>query len=77
MKIYCITENNDLYIGLKLAGCDGITIKENVDIEEKIDEIIQNKEIGILVVSKTIYEENSEKIDYIRLNKKTPLITII
>ena len=77
MKIYCITENNDLYIGLKLAGCDGITVKENDDIEEKIDEIIQNKEIGILVVSKTIYEENSEKIDYIRLNKKTPLITII
>lgn len=77
MKIYCITENNDLYIGLKLAGCDGITVKENDDIEEKIDEIIQNKEIGILVVSKTIYEEYSEKIDYIRLNKKTPLITII
>ncbi len=77
MKIYCITENNDLYIGLKLAGCDGITVKENDDIEEKIDEIIQNKEIGILVVSKPIYEEYSEKIDYIRLNKKTPLITII
>ena len=77
MKIYCITENNDLYIGLKLAGCDGITVKENDDIEEKIDEIIQNKEIVILVVSKPIYEEYSEKIDYIRLNKKTPLITII
>ena len=77
MKIYCITENNDLYIGLKLAGCDGITVKENDDIEEKIDEIIQNKEIGILVVGKPIYEEYSEKIDYIRLNKKTPLITII
>ena len=77
MKIYCVTENNDLYIGLKLAGCEGITVKENDDIEEKIDEIIQKKEIGILVVSKTIYEEYSEKIDYIRLNKKTPLITII
>lgn len=77
MKIYCITDNTDLEIGLKLAGCDGITFKEDENIEEKIDEILKNKEIGILVISKKIYEKAVEKIDDIRLNKKVPLITII
>lgn len=77
MKIYCLTENNDLEVGLKLAGCDGTTLQENDNIEEKIDEVVKNKEIGILVVSKEIYSKAKEKIDDIRINKKLPLITII
>ena len=77
MKIYCITENNDLEVGLKLAGCDGITLQENDNKEEKIDEVVKNKEIGILVVSNEIYKKSKEKIDDIRINKKLPLITII
>ena len=77
MKIYCITENNDLEVGLKLAGCDGIALQENDNIEEKIDEVVKNKEIGILVVSKDIYNKAKEKIDDIRTDKKLPLITII
>ena len=77
MKIYCITENNDLEVGLKLAGGEGITLQEDDNIEEKIDEVVKNKEIGILVVSKEIYKKSKEKIDDIRINKKLPLITII
>lgn len=77
MKIYCITENNDLEVGLKLAGCDGITLQEEDNIEEKIDEVVKNKEIGILVISKNIYNQAKEKVDEIRVNKKLPLITII
>ena len=77
MKIYCITENNDLEVGLKLAGCEGITLHENDNLEEKIDEVVKNKEIGILVVSKGIYNKAKEKIDDIRINRKMPLITII
>ena len=77
MKIYCITENNDLEIGLKLAGCEGITLQENDHIEEKIDEVLRTSEIGIHVISKEIYNKAKEKIDDIRINKKLPLITII
>ena len=77
MKIYCITENNDLEIGLKLAGCEGITLQENDNVEEKIDEVVKTNEIGILVVSKEIYNKAKEKIDGIITNKKLPLVTII
>ncbi len=77
MKIYCITENNDLEIGLKLAGCEGITLQDNDNVEEKIDEVVKTNEIGILVVSKEIYNKAKEKIDGIITNKKLPLVTII
>ena len=59
MKIYCITENPDIEIGLKLAGCQGITIKENDSIEDKIKQVIENKEIGILVIR--VYMKKKQK----------------
>ena len=77
MKIYCITENSDLEVGLKLAGCEGITIQQDDNIEEKIEKVLQNKNIGILVIGKGIYEKAQDMINNIKLNKKFPLITII
>ena len=52
-------------------------MQENDHIEEKIDEVVRTSEIGILVISKEIYNKAKEKIDDIRINKKLPLITII
>lgn len=77
MKIYCITDNNELEVGLKLAGCDGITLTDETEILKKIEEVLKNKEIGILAVSKNIYNMAKEQIDNIRLNKRLPLVTVI
>lgn len=77
MKIYCITDNQELEVGLKLAGCEAITLKEKIEIEKRINEITKNENIGILVISKGIYSELKEKIDQIRISHKLPLITII
>lgn len=77
MKIYCITDNQELEVGLKLAGCEAITLKEKTEIEKRINEITKNENIGILVISKSIYTELKEKIDKIRISHKLPLITII
>ena len=77
MKIFCITDNQELEVGLKLAGCEAITLKEKIEIEKRINEITKNENIGILVISKSIYTELKEKIDKIRISHKLPLITII
>lgn len=77
MKIFCLADSQELEIGFKLAGCEAATLEDNKEIEEKIDEIIKNENIGIFVISKNVYNKSKEKIDNIRLNKKLPLITII
>lgn len=77
MKVYCITDNVDTEVGLKLAGCEGITLQNEDEINNKIDEVSTNLEIGVLVITKKIYEQSKDKVDYIRLNKRLPLVTII
>ena len=76
MKIYFLTQNQELEIGLKLAGCDGLLVDKN-NVDKSIDEVLKNEDIGILVISKYLYDAVKEKVDNIRLNKKLPLITII
>ena len=76
MKIYFLTQNQELEIGLKLAGCDGLLVDE-INILAKIDEAIEKEDIGILLISKNLYEQAKEKIENIRANQKLPLITII
>lgn len=77
MKIFCITDDQELEVGLKLAGCEAITLKENSEIEKKIDEVLKNANIGILVLNKSIYTRLKERIDKIRITTKLPLITVI
>lgn len=77
MKIFCLTDDQELEVGLKLAGCDAISLKETKEIEEKIDEIIKNPNIGILVINQGIYNKLKDQIDKIREINKLPLIAII
>ena len=77
MKMYCIADTSEFEVGFKLAGCDGICLNDPKSIEKKIDEITENKDIGVLVLSKKVYEMSKQKIDFIRLNKKLPLVAII
>ena len=77
MKIFFLFFDQELEVGLKLAGCDAISLKETNEIEEKIDEIIKNPNIGILVINQGIYNKLKDQIDKIREINKLPLIAII
>lgn len=76
MKIYCLTQNQELEIGLKLAGCEALCV-DNKNVKQKFDEILKKEDLGILLLSKELYGETKEKIEEIRAKQKIPLITII
>lgn len=77
MKSYVISENRDSYLGMRLAGIDGIYIKSKAEIENAFTEALKNKDIGIIFLT----EKASLMIEELVLEAKreqfTPLITII
>ena len=77
MRIYCIADNQETEVGLKLAGCDGVTLNDETQILNKIDEVIEDESVGVLLITNNIYNLAKKQIDGIRLNKKIPLIAII
>lgn len=77
MKIFCISDSIDIAVGLRLSGINSITLNEKQEIINKIQEITNQKDIGILVVTKNIYKIAKDEIEEIKLNKNLPLIVQI
>ena len=77
MKLYCISDDVDTAVGLKLTGIKSVILKNKEEIELEIEKVVKDKEIGILIVTEKIYNLANEKLDYIKNNKNLPLIVKI
>ena len=77
MKLYCISDDVDTAVGLKLTGIKSVILKNKEEIELEIEKVVKDKEIGILIVTEKIYNLAKEKLDYIKNNKNLPLIVKI
>ena len=77
MKLYCISDDVDTAVGLKLTGIKSVILKNKEEIELEIEKVVKDKEIGILIVTEKIYNLANKKLDYIKNNKNLPLIVKI
>ncbi len=54
MKFFCISDNIDTQMGMRLAGIEGVVVHEYDETMDAIHQACQNQEIGI-VLSKTLF----------------------
>lgn len=72
--MFLISDNIDTYAGMRLAGVDGIVVHSREDLRDKLNVAINDKELGILLITEKLSHEFPEVIDDIKLNHKLPLI---
>ncbi len=77
MKIYAICDNIDTNIGLRLAGVEGVVVHEKEEVLAAIDKVVQDKEVGILVVTRKLAELIPDVIDEMKLSGSLPLVVEI
>lgn len=77
MKMYCISDNIDTAVGLKLTGIDTSIVQEKEEIDEEIEKVLKDENIGVLIVTDKIYELAKEQLDEIREKLKMPLLVKI
>ena len=51
MKIYCISDNIDTNIGLRLVGIDGKVIHEKDKVIEEINRVRKRKDLSLIHIS--------------------------
>lgn len=77
MKMYCISDNLETAIGLKLTGIDAVVIQEKNEIEKEIEKVLENENVGILIITEKIYEIAEHRLDEIKEKLKIPLLVKI
>lgn len=77
MKMFLISDNIDTYTGLRLAGVDGVVVHEKQVLSDKLNHILADKDLGILLITEKLSQEFPEVINDIKLNRKLPLVVEI
>lgn len=74
MKTYLISDNRDTMIGMRLAGIRGTVVDDEIEASELLDEILKDKEIGIVVITEKLAEKMRDKVNYVKQKLEIPLI---
>lgn len=77
MKMYLISDNVDTYTGMRLAGVDGVVVHEREELHKALTNAMNNKELGIVLLTEKLGKEFPDIIDEMKLKRKMPLLVEI
>ena len=75
--MYLISDNVDTLTGMRLAGVDGVVVHERNELREAIENAMNDKTVGIILLTEKFEREFPDLIDEIRLEHTMPLLIAI
>lgn len=76
MKAKILTDSNNLLTMFRLGAIEGELVDTN-NFNSLFSSSIDDKELGILIITRSVYNSNRVKIDDFRKDNSTPLIVTI
>ena len=77
MKMYLISDNIDTLIGMRLAGIDGVVVHEKELLEETVNKVVADKDVGILMFTEKAAGLSKEFVSNLKITLHQPLIVEI
>jgi len=77
MRSFLISDNSETLIGMRLAGITGVILEEETEIIQKIDELIKDPEVGIIMITGGIMMKAQDAIMQRKLREAETLIVQI
>ena len=74
MKSFFISDNHDTWVGMRLAGIDGIILHERDEFLEALKKAMMDSEIGIIILTEKIVDLAPEVVMEVKTKNKKPLI---
>ena len=72
-----MSDSTDTRTGLRLAGIDGAVVGGEAEFHSEINKALDDKEIGILLISEKLAARYSEAVNEIKLSHPLPLVVEI
>ena len=66
MRMYLISDNTDTLTGMRLAGVDGVIANEKETLEKALNEVLKDKNIGIILLTEALGKKYPELVKTVR-----------
>jgi V/A-type H+-transporting ATPase subunit F len=77
MRFYLISDNIDTYVGMRLAGIEGIVVHEKNEVHDALKSAMDDSNVGIVLITEKLGLLCSDLVYDLKLNRKRPLIVEI
>ena len=74
MKSFLLSDNHDTWVGMRLAGIDGVVLHEREEVLEVLKAAMLDYDIGILILTEKIVDLAHDEIMAYKIKNKKPLI---
>ncbi len=77
MESYLISDNIDTLQGMRMGGVSGEIINDSLEVIKRIDELIDDPNIGIIILTHKIKSQIEDEVMERKINSKETLIVEI
>ncbi|MFA9380967.1 MAG: V-type ATP synthase subunit F [Acetanaerobacterium sp.] len=77
MKFFVISDNVDTFMGLRLAGMEGVVVHQPDEVEAQLKKAADDPEVGVVLMTETLLELCPELVYDIKLGRRRPLIATV
>lgn len=77
MKVYLISDNIDTLTGMRLAGILGTVVHDRDALEQCLDKVRSDMDVGIVLVTEKISDMAPDLIGDIKKAHELPLLVVI
>ncbi|WP_297209730.1 V-type ATP synthase subunit F [uncultured Flavonifractor sp.] len=77
MRYFVITDSTDTQVGLRLAGVEGVVVREPDQVRQAIQTAAADREIGVLLITEKLAAMCQDLIAPMKLAAQRPLVVEI
>lgn len=74
MQLYCLSDDQDTLVGMRLAGIDGMLITQTDALEQALSDVTNDPDIGIVLITHSLADLDRQRVEDIKLHCSRPLI---
>lgn len=77
MKFYLICDDPDTLTGFRLAGVEGVIVRDKDSAEKALNNALLMEDVAVLLISENVADMNRQRVDEMRVDVLRPLIAVI
>lgn len=74
MKAFLISDNRDTFVGMRLAGINGVIVRNNEEALSSLKKYVNSDDIGVLILTEKVVDMVKDEVFKLKLRCKKPLI---